>query len=205
MRHLHSTVTFTNAKFADNSSSITLTGSISDGDSRPVISIADASAPEDIGKETPFDPNTVGDETDDDVMVFVVSLNKPTASTAEVSFDYETVEVPSSATPNVDFTALTRATRTIPAGNIRTRIEVPIIDDSDDTESNETFELLLTSANNAGFESGDAVRATGTIQEDTAREISFAQSAYEINESETTLDIVVNSSILAVHPIEFDL
>ena len=62
------TVTLTNAVFAGNTNTITLTGTINDSDSLPVITIADASAPEDIGKNTPDDPDTPGNETIDDVL-----------------------------------------------------------------------------------------------------------------------------------------
>ena len=77
---------------------------------------------------------------------------------------------------------------------------MPIIDDTD-TESIETFKLVLSSVTNASFPSGDAERATGTILDDESRTVSFAASTYEVVEDNTTVNVVVNTSATAVHPI----
>ena len=72
----------THAKFSNDLQSITLTGTIQDEDNEPIISISNASAPEDVGKNTPSD-------TLDDNMHFEVSLS--VASALDVIFYYETL------------------------------------------------------------------------------------------------------------------
>ena len=91
------TVTFTNAKFANDSNSITLTGTIRDGDSLPTITVSDSTHAEDVGE-----------------MPFEVELSA--AFTTDYTIFYRTEEVVGSATPGTDYTAVTNTARTIRAG-----------------------------------------------------------------------------------------
>lgn len=89
-------------------------------------------------------------------MVFTVTLSKTSAS--PVSVNYSTQN--GSAFAPDDYTS-TSDTLTIPAGHISGTISVPIIDD-DDAESTETFNISLSSANQATISDGLGV---GTIRD----------------------------------------
>ena len=116
---------------------------ILDDDTLPEVSVADIAANEDAG-----------------TMTFWVSLSR--ASATDVTVRYATTDVTATAGP--DYTAADD-TLTIPAGATGASVSVTIIDDIDDTESDETFTLNLSGATGATI-TGGSTTATATIIED---------------------------------------
>ena len=116
------------------------TGTITDDDATPTISIADASALESDG-----------------VLSFTVSLSA--ASSQDVAVGYATTD--GTATAPADYIAAS-GTLTIPAGSTSVAFEVTIIDDAD-IENDESFTVDLSNAANATLADG---QATGTIVND---------------------------------------
>ena len=114
---------------------------IIDDDSMPEVSVAGTRANEDAG-----------------TMTLWVSLSRGSATA--VTVDFATAD--GTATAGSDYTE-TDGTLTIPAGATGAGVSVTILDDTDDTESDETFTLNLS--NPAGATIADA-DATATIIED---------------------------------------
>ena len=120
------------------------TVAILDDDTTPVVSVADTAANENAG-----------------TMPFRVSLSR--ASATDVTVRYATTDV--TATAGSDYTAADDIL-TIEAGATGAAVPVAILDDSDDTESDETFTLTLSDANGADISTSGAT-ATATIIEDS--------------------------------------
>ena len=114
---------------------------IIDDDSMPEVSVAGTRANEDAG-----------------TMTLWVSLSR--GSVTAVTVDFATAD--GTATAGSDYTA-TNGTLTIPAGATGAGVSVTILDDTDDTESDETFTLNLRNAAGATIADADA---TATIIED---------------------------------------
>ena len=114
---------------------------IIDDDTLPEISVTDTEANENAG-----------------TMPLWVSLSR--ASATDVTVRYATAD--GTATAGSDYTAADD-TLTIEAGAVGAPVPVTIIDDTDDTESDETFELNLSNANGATITD---TSATATIIED---------------------------------------
>ena len=119
------------------------TATIVDDEVDPQLSIDDTRANEDAG-----------------TMPFYVSLDR--ANESDVTVSYATAD--GTATDPGDYTAQS-GTLTIAAGKVGALVEVPIIDDTDDTENDETFTLSLSNAT-GGVTIADA-SATATIVEET--------------------------------------
>ena len=133
----------------------TASGTITDDDSMPSLSIADPAAV------------TEGDSSSTD-MVFTVSLSS--ASGQQVTVDYA-VDTTSTATSGTDFTALPSSTLTFTAGQTQKTITVAVTGDAVD-EPDETVVLKLSNAGNASI--GTAT-ASGTItDDDSASSLSIA-------------------------------
>ena len=115
---------------------------IIDEDTMPVISVADTEANENAG-----------------TMAFWVSLSR--ASENVVTVRYTTAD--GTAAAGDDYTAADD-TLTIPAGATGASVSVTIIDDTDDTENDETFTLNLSGATGATITGSPA---TATIIEDS--------------------------------------
>ena len=113
---------------------------ITDDDPPPSLSVDNPSADEDRG-----------------TMTFTVSLSA--VSGLDVSFDYTTSD--GTATAGKDYTTAT-GTLTIPAGAPNGTVDVPLLDDALDEET-ETFTLDLSSPVNATLADSEG---TGTIQDD---------------------------------------
>ena len=128
---------------------------IIDDDTMPEISVADIAANENAG-----------------AMTFWVSLSR--ASATDVTVDYATAD--GTATAGSDYAA-TNDTLTILAGDTGAPVSVTIIDDTDDTESDETFELNLSNAAGATITNGSA---TATIIEDANLPIITVRDASSI-------------------------
>ena len=116
---------------------------IIDDDSMPEVSVAGTRANEDAG-----------------TMTLWVSLSR--ASATAVTVDFATAD--GTATAGSDYTE-TDGTLTIPAGATGAGVSVTILDDTDDTESDETFTLNLSNPAGATI-AGGSTTATATIIED---------------------------------------
>ena len=114
----------------------TATGTITDNDDEPTVSVEDATG-------------TEGADAD-----FVVELSA--ASGRDVTVDYATSD--GTAVGGSDFVSAS-GTLTIDAGTVGATVSVGLTDDQEDEES-ETFDFLLTSPSNATVLDGSA---TGTI------------------------------------------
>ncbi len=126
----------------DGDDEATTTGTISDDDGLPRLSVADVTASEGDGAIT-----------------FTVVLNG--AARRDVSVSYATAA--GTASRYRDFTPV-RGRLTIPAGSAAATIRVPIADDSLD-EPTETFTLTLSAPRNAALGDG-AASTTATIVDD---------------------------------------
>ncbi|MFZ1401214.1 MAG: Calx-beta domain-containing protein [Candidatus Promineifilaceae bacterium] len=127
-----------NATLADGQA----TGTISDDDAAPALSVANVSITEgDSGTQT---------------AVFTIALSH--ASSKIITVDVQTAD--GSATAGVDYTAVPLTTLTFnPGGPLSQTVEVTILGDTA-TEGSETFQLTLSSPSNATLGNG---QATGTI------------------------------------------
>ena len=120
------------------------TTTILDDDSTPVVSVADTAANENAG-----------------TMEFWVALSRVSAT--DVTVRYATAD--GTATAGSDYTAADSIV-TIEAGARGAAVSVAILDDGDDTESDETFTLTLSEASGADL-AADGTTATATIIEDS--------------------------------------
>jgi predicted extracellular nuclease len=108
----------------------------------PTLSISDASVSEGAG-----------------TMTFTVTLSR--ASATDVSYSLETRA--GTATSDVDYVALFLSGQFIPAGQLSATHAVAILDDAEDEQPNETFDVVLSSLVNV--DPGD-LAGTGTITND---------------------------------------
>ena len=151
------------------------TGTITDDDAEPVLSIADGSLV----------------EADAD-MVFTVTLDA--ASGRAVTVQYATADGTGAgaATAPADYVAQD-AELVFAPGDRTKRIEIPIWEDDRDEEEAETFTVTLSNETNATL--GDA-EATGTItdDDDPAVAVSFGQASYTVAEGGTaTVTVRLNA------------
>ena len=152
------------------------TGTITDDDAAPTVSIAPASLAEGNSGTTP--------------MTFTVSM--PVASSSPVSVNYATANGTASA-PG-DYTAKTGSV-TIPAGATSATFTVLVVGDTLD-EANETFTVTLSNPVNATL---GTANATGTIiDQDASPVVSIAAaSATEGNTSTTSAVFTVTTSAVS--------
>ena len=135
----------------------TATGTITDNDDEPTVSVNDATG-------------TEGGDAD-----FVVQLSE--VSGRDVTVDYATSD--GTAVGGSDFVAAA-GTVTIAAGTVGATVPVSLTDDANDEES-ETFDLTLTSPSNATVLDGSA---TGTIVDnDDSPMLSVADAANDEGEA----------------------
>ena len=122
------------------------TGTITNDDGAPTISVSDVSHNEGNAGTTTYS--------------FTVSLNKPAAS--DVTVDYATAD--NTATAGTDYTAVGTTTLTFTAGQTSKTVDVTVSGDTT-YEENESFTVNLTNAANATIADGQGV---GTITNDDA-------------------------------------
>ena len=132
---------------------ISATGTIKIDD-LPILSITDASALE-----------------SERALQFRVSLSVPFPGN-DVSFDYKTLA--GSATATIDYTSVFDTT-SIPADSTSISIVIGLIDDRL-VEDDETFDLVISKANNATIDK-NAARATGTIKIDDLPILSITDAS----------------------------
>ena len=145
-------------------------GAITDNDSDPVITVANATAVEGTGGT-----NSIN---------FTVSLTSVTSR--PVSVDYQTLSqtpAPGIADPNADFVP-TNGTLTFRPNQASASFSVPIITDAIN-ESNETFRVRLFNPGNANFPNNTTeIFATGTIiDDDSAGTVSMDKAQVDVPEA----------------------
>ena len=159
-----------NAAFAGDVSAIEATGTITDNDDLPSLSIADVSLVEANAN-----------------MTFTVTLSAASGKT--VTVDYATSDV--TASEPADY-AETDGTLTFSPGETEKTFPVTIKEDFVDEEEEETFTVTLSNWSNATV--ADAT-ATGTIEDDDIPQlvVSFDPATYTVDEgSEVTVTVRLN-------------
>jgi hypothetical protein len=173
------TVTLSNPVNATLGTTKTGTGTITDNDNPPVVSVGAASVTEGNSGTTP--------------MVFTIATSA--ASGLPVTVNYQTVN--GTATAPGDYTAAS-GVRTIPAGSRSATVSVPVVGDVR-YEGNETMTLRISSPVNATL---GTANGTGTIVENDPRPVvSVAStSAAEGNEGTAPMVFTVTASAVSAVP-----
>ena len=140
-----------NATLSGGTATLDSTGTITDDDAAPVLSIDNPSVTE--GDTTPA------------TLTFTVTLATASGKTVTVNYADRLTGTATSAT---DYTALTAGTLTFAPGDTAKTIDVTVAGDTTD-ESNETVVLRLSSPANATLFGGAAtLDSTGTVTDDDA-------------------------------------
>ncbi len=165
-----------NATFAGGATTVEATGTITDDDVTPTVSVANPTASEDAGN-----------------LLFTVTLD--VASGLAATVDYATAD--GTATAPDDYAA-TSGTLTFTAEQTERTIAVPIVDDAVDEEEEEDLTLTLSAPTSAMFGGGAAtLAATGTIldDDDPAVEVSFGADAYTAAEGGAPATVTVRVNV----------
>jgi hypothetical protein len=151
------------------------TGTITDDDPPPSLSIADATVTEGNSGTTPAS--------------FVVSLSGPSGKTITVAY----LTTSGTATAGTDFEGA-GGTLTFAPGQTSQTITIPIIGDTS-PEATETFSVALSAPSNATIARG---QATGTIVDDdppspgpAPASLQWAASSYSADENQTSIAVTV--------------
>ena len=145
---------------ADLGTAVSATGTILDGDGKPAVSVAGASA------------------TEGSSLSFTVSLRFPTD--ADVTVQYGTSIGTDDTASASDFTAASSETATITAGQTDSTISIATTEDSID-ESDETLTLTISNPS-SNAELGTATSATGIIEDDDTAGLAFSTPVLEVTE-----------------------
>ena len=169
----------------------TITGTIPNDDTAPVVSIADATGVE-------------GSGSSNGVVEFTVTLSKPSGLPVKVT--YSTTDG-TATTPGTDddFVAVTDEELIIPASsssvvNVEQTFSITTIAD-DTVEPNEAFAVTLTlpgdsNALDALPGASPQLSATGTIlDDDSVAALSIADAVNSVAESAGSVDFVVTSTV----------
>jgi len=175
------TVTLTNVSPNANLLDGVATGTITNDDFLPDLSIGDIAVDEDTG-----------------TISFTVSLNETVA--ADVTFNASTSDGTATTADN-DYTALVNDAGTVSAGNLSTTVTVSLGVDID-VEPNENFTVTLTSVSpNANLLDGVA---TGTINNDDVPPAGLSISDANADEDTGTISFDVTLIGAAVGDVIFD-
>ena len=171
----------TNATLSTTAGDTAATGTITDDDDGPAVTIADASAVMEGN-----DPNTATD------MTFTVTL--AAASEQDATIDYT---LGGTATAGEDYTDHATKSITIAKGETEGSIVIAVLGDVVD-EAAETIVVTLTSPTNATL--GSPAEATGTITDDDdapAVSVSDASAVTEGNDPNTATDMTFTVTLAA--------
>ena len=175
----------TNATFAGGITTLTGTGTITDNDAAPSLSINSPSV-------------TEGDSGSGSATLrFTVTLSA--ASGKQVTVAYADT-LTGTATSGTDYTAITSGTLTFTAGQTSKNIDVSVIGDTVD-EPNETVDMQLSSESNATIATGTG---TGTIRDDDSQPtvtLSLSRSPISENGGTTTVTATLNRASSAATAI----
>ncbi len=160
---------------------------ILDDDAAPTVAIADRSC-------------TEGNTSSTHPCAFTVSLSTPSGRV--ISGSYATASGGGTpATPGTDYTAVTGAAWSIPAGASNTTVNVNVLGDNAD-EPDETFLVNLSSLVNAAA-SGNDLQALGTIvDDDNPPTVSIAdRNCVEGNSGSTACVFTISLSAPSAYPV----
>ena len=161
-----------NATLTGGATTLDGTGTITDNDPTPTVSVADATAVTEGNVAAPDPPNN---------MTFTVTLSA--ASGLDVTVPYT---LSGTATAGTDYTEPDPRSVTIAAGQTEADIEIPVAGDEVD-EENETITVTLGTPTNATVSTAEgAGAASGTITDDDARGVSVTPTALTVAEADNT-------------------
>ena len=161
-----------NATLTGGATTLDGTGTITDNDPTPTVSIADAAAVSEGKVAAPDPPNN---------MTFAVTLSA--MSGLDVTVPYT---LSGTATAGTDYTEPDPRSVTIAAGTMRADIEIPVAGDEVD-EENETITVTLGTPTNATVSTAEgAGAASGTITDDDARGVSVTPTTLTVAEADNT-------------------
>ncbi len=165
-----------NATFSGGNATLTGTGTITDDDDEPTLSIADASVTEGDAGETPS-------------LEFIVSLSAASGKVVTVGYADATS---GTATSGTDYTAITSGTLTLAAGVTSDTLAVSVTGD-DANEPDETVVVELSSAGNATFSGGGTtLTGTGTItNDDGVPRLSISSPTVTEGSGSSSLEFIV--------------
>jgi gliding motility-associated-like protein len=103
--------------------------------------------------------------------IFTISVDGGGVASDDIDFDVNTETTNTTATPGVDYVAITGGSGTIDDGDSTTTVTVSVNGDTD-IEANENFRIRITNATNATI--SDAVGIATITNDDTATAISIA-------------------------------
>ena len=161
-----------NATLTGGATTLDGTGTITDNDPTPTVSVADAAAVTEGDVAAPDPPTN---------MTFTVTLS--TASGLDVTVPYT---LSGTATAGTDYTEPDPRSVTIAAGTMRADIAIPVAGDEVD-EENETITVTLGMPTNATVSTAEgAGAASGTITDDDTRGVSVTPTALTVAEADNT-------------------
>ena len=161
-------------------STATGTGTITDDDAPPTLSIADASVTEGDAGETPS-------------LEFIVSLSAASGKVVTVGYADATS---GTATSGTDYTAITAGTLTFASGVTRDTLAVSVTGD-DTAESDETVIVTLSNPSNATLSGGGTtLTGTGTItNDDGVPRLSISSPTVAEGSGSSSLEFIVMLSV----------
>ena len=159
-----------NATLPGGATTLDGTGTITDNDPTPTVSVADAAAVSEGNVATPNPANN---------MTFTVTLSA--VSGLEVTVPYT---LSGTATAGTDYTEPDPRSVTIAAGTMQANIEISVAGDEVD-EENETITVTLGTPTNATVSTAEgAGAASGTITDDDTRGVSVTPTALTVAEAD---------------------
>ena len=170
-------------------STATGTGTITDDDAPPVVSIASASV-------------TEGDTGEMPSLEFIVSLSAASGKVVTVGYADATS---GTATSGTDYTAITAGTLTFAAGVTRDTLAVSVTGD-DTAESDETVIVTLSNPSNATLSGGGTtLTGTGTItNDDSVPRLSISSPTVAEGSGSSSLEFIVMLSVASSQQVTVD-
>ena len=178
-----------NATLTGGGSTLTGTGTITDDDDPPVVSITDASVTEGDAGETPS-------------LEFIVSLSAASGKVVTVGYADATS---GTATSGTDYTAITSGTLTFAAGVTSDTLAVSVTGD-DANEPDETVVVTLSSPSNATFTGGaTTLTGTGTItNDDGVPRLSISSPTVAEGSGSSSLEFIVTLNAASGQQVTVD-
>jgi chitinase len=162
------------------------TGTITDDDAQPTLSVGSATVTEGTGGTANLE--------------FPLTLSAASGRAVTVTYSTANGSGGSGATSPADFTGATGATAIIPAGSTTGKIVVPIVTDSTD-ETDETFTVTMTAAD---FATLGTATATGTINDDDGPGLSIGDvTVAEGSAGTSTASFVATLSAVSPQDVTF--
>ena len=159
-----------NAMLTGGATTLDGTGTITDNDPTPTVSVADAASVSEGNVAAPNPPNN---------MTFTVALSA--VSGLDVTVPYT---LSGTATAGTDYTEPDPRSVTIAAGTTQANIEISVAGDEVD-EENETITVTLGTPTNATVSTDEgAGAASGTITDDDTRGVSVTPTALTVAEAD---------------------